>query len=78
MSVTTNGTTQQTPFGREARSFDGKRVINYFKDGHVGVIEMADPPANTYTHEMMRQIDEAVLDARLRFRRRSDLAHRKR
>lgn len=54
----------QTPFGREQRSFDGKRVINYWKEGHVGVIEMDDPPANTYTHEMMRQIDEAVLDAR--------------
>lgn len=65
MSTTTNGsTTQATPFGREARSFDGKRVINYWKDGHVGFIEMDDPPANTYTHEMMRQLDEAILDAR--------------
>ncbi|TAM88274.1 enoyl-CoA hydratase/isomerase family protein [bacterium] len=54
----------QTPFGRESRPFDGKRVINYSKDGHVAVIEMCDPPANTYTHEMMRQLDEAVLDAR--------------
>ncbi len=25
---------------------------------------MDDPPANTYTHEMMRQLDEAILDAR--------------
>ncbi|HUZ49691.1 MAG TPA: enoyl-CoA hydratase/isomerase family protein [Candidatus Dormibacteraeota bacterium] len=57
-------TTQQTPFGREARAFDGKRVINYWKDGHIGFIEMDDPPANTYTHEMMRQLDEAILDAR--------------
>lgn len=65
MSTTVNGTAaQQTPFGREQRSFDGKRVINYWKDGHVGVIEMDDPPANTYTHEMMRQLDEAILDAR--------------
>jgi enoyl-CoA hydratase/carnithine racemase len=64
MSVTTNGTGQATPFGREARAFDGKRVINYWKDGHVGFIEMNDPPANTYTHEMMRQLDEAILDAR--------------
>ncbi len=57
-------TVQQTPFGREARAFDGKRVINYWKDGHIGFIEMDDPPANTYTHEMMRQLDEAILDAR--------------
>ena len=71
MSVTANALRQaqddkkkETPFGREAREFDGKRVINYFKEGHVGVIEMDDPPANTYTHEMMRQLDEAILDAR--------------
>jgi enoyl-CoA hydratase/carnithine racemase len=64
MSTTVNGATQQTPFGREARKFDGKRVINYSKEGHVAVVEMDDPPANTYTHEMMRQLDEAILDAR--------------
>jgi enoyl-CoA hydratase/carnithine racemase len=65
MSTTVNGSASvQTPFGREQRAFDGKRVINYSKDGHVGVIEMDDPPANTYTHEMMRQLDEAILDAR--------------
>ena len=64
MTTTANGTTQTTPFGREEREFKGKRVINYSKDGHVALIEMNDPPANTYTHEMMRQIDEALLDAR--------------
>ncbi len=65
MSTTVNGTAaQQTPFGREQRALEGKRVINYSKDGHVAVIEMDDPPANTYTHEMMRQLDEAILDAR--------------
>ncbi len=64
MSTTVNGAAQQTPFGREARPLDGKRVINYWKDGHVAFVEMDDPPANTYTHEMMRQLDEAILDAR--------------
>ncbi|MDQ2663211.1 MAG: enoyl-CoA hydratase/isomerase family protein [Candidatus Eremiobacteraeota bacterium] len=65
MSTTVNGTsTQTTPFGREQRAFEGKRVINYTKDGHVAVLEMDDPPANTYTHEMLRQMDEAILDAR--------------
>lgn len=59
-----NGTAAQTPFGREARAFSAKRVIETSKDGHVAVIEMNDPPANTYTHEMMRQLDEAILDAR--------------
>jgi enoyl-CoA hydratase len=62
--MSSNGTATQTPFGREARELSGKRVINYWKDGHIGFIEMDDPPANTYTHEMMRQLDEAILDAR--------------
>jgi len=56
--------TQHTAFGRETRPFEGKRVINSWKDGHVAFVEMDDPPANTYTHEMMRQLDEAILDAR--------------
>jgi len=63
--TTTNGPAAQvTSFGREARGFDGKRVVRYEKDGHIALIEMDDPPANTYTHEMMRQLDEAILDAR--------------
>ncbi|MDQ6823413.1 MAG: enoyl-CoA hydratase/isomerase family protein [Candidatus Eremiobacteraeota bacterium] len=64
MTTTANGAPQQTQFGREAREHQGKRVINYSKDGHVAIIEMEDPPANTYTHEMLRQMDEAILDAR--------------
>lgn len=64
MTTTANGAQQQTPFGREARKHEGKRLIQYSKDGHVAVIEMDDPPANTYTHEMLRQMDEAILDAR--------------
>ncbi|MBV8374418.1 MAG: enoyl-CoA hydratase/isomerase family protein [Candidatus Eremiobacteraeota bacterium] len=63
MTTTADGKTQ-TPFGREARALDGKRVINYWKDGHAAFIELDDPPANTYTHEMMRQLDDAILDAR--------------
>ncbi|TAM61770.1 enoyl-CoA hydratase/isomerase family protein [bacterium] len=55
---------QQTPFGRDSRPFEGKRVVNYHKDGHLAILELCDPPANTYTHEMMRQLDDAVLDAR--------------
>jgi len=65
MSTTVNGAAaQQTPFGRDARPFDGKCVINVVRDGHVAIFELDDPPANTYTHEMMRQLDEAILDAR--------------
>jgi enoyl-CoA hydratase len=42
-----------------------KQLINYRTDGGVAIIEMADPPANTYTYEMNRQLDEAILKARM-------------
>lgn len=41
-----------------------RTLVNYRADGGVAVIELIDPPANTYTHEMMRQLDEAILKAR--------------
>src|SRR5438045_5153172 len=42
-----------------------KQLINYRTDEGVGVIEMNDPPANPYTYEMNRQLDEAILKARM-------------
>ena len=42
-----------------------KKLINYRKESGVAVIEMFDPPANTYTYEMNRQLDEAILQARM-------------
>ena len=38
-----------------------KQLINYRTDAGVAVIELCDPPANTYTYEMNRQLDEAIL-----------------
>jgi enoyl-CoA hydratase len=39
-------------------------LVHYeVKDG-VAYLTFDDPPANTYTHEMMRQLDEAILKAR--------------
>jgi enoyl-CoA hydratase len=40
------------------------RINVSLADG-VFVIELNDPPANTYSYEMMREIDEAVLAARM-------------
>ena len=41
-----------------------KTLIHYeVKDG-VAYLTLDDPPANTYTHEMMRQLDNAILEAR--------------
>ena len=42
-----------------------KQLINYRVEQGVAVIEMNDPPANTYTYEMNRQLDEAILKARM-------------
>src|SRR5215475_3063448 len=42
-----------------------KPLINYRTDLGVAVIEMNDPPANTYTYEMNRQLDDAILRARM-------------
>ena len=39
--------------------------IRYTAADGVATIELADPPANTYSYEMMREIDAAVLDARM-------------
>src|SRR3954454_2531668 len=42
-----------------------KQLVNYRTDGGVAVIEMCDPPANTYTYEMNLQMDAAILKARM-------------
>ena len=42
-----------------------KQLIHYRNDNGVAVIELCDPPANTYTYEMNRQLDDAILKARM-------------
>src|SRR5687767_15833198 len=39
-------------------------LVRYRKEGHIAIFELDDPPANTYTHEMMRQLDDCILRAR--------------
>lgn len=39
--------------------------IAYTVADGVGTIELNDPPANTYSYEMMRELDEAILSARM-------------
>ena len=47
------------------QAVEQKQLINYAVDAGVGTIEMSDPPANTYTYEMMQQLDAAILQARM-------------
>src|SRR5512142_1270300 len=42
-----------------------KTLIQYRTDAGVAIITLDDPPANTYTYEMNRQLDEAILKARM-------------
>jgi len=42
-----------------------KQLVRYSVDAGLAVIELSDPPANTYSYEMMRQLDEAILSARM-------------
>ena len=42
----------------------GAEIVRYRAEDGIAVIEMDDPPANTYTYAMMRQLDDAVLKAR--------------
>jgi enoyl-CoA hydratase/carnithine racemase len=41
-----------------------KQLVDYWTDGGVAVIQLNDPPANTYTYELNRQLDDAILKAR--------------
>ncbi len=39
-------------------------LVEYHAEGGVALITLNDPPANTYSYAMMRQLDDAILRAR--------------
>ena len=41
-----------------------RTLVHYQVREGVAYLTLDDPPANTYTHEMMRQLDESILKAR--------------
>src|SRR4029453_17288335 len=41
-----------------------RTLVHYEVKEGVAYLTLDDPPANTYTHEMMRQLDDAILQAR--------------
>ena len=41
------------------------KLVDYIVDNGIAIITINDPPANTYTYEMMRDLDDAILEARL-------------
>src|ERR1700674_1833645 len=46
-------------------AIEQKTLIHYGVEAGVAIIEMDDAPANTYTYEMMQQLDTAILRARM-------------
>jgi len=42
-----------------------RNLVEYNVDGGVATITLSDPPANTYSYEMMQQLDARILEARM-------------
>src|SRR5918993_517919 len=40
-------------------------LIDYSVEAGVALVTLNDPPANTYSYEMMQQLDERILEARM-------------
>ena len=49
---------------QETQDADGN-LVRYRADGGVAVLTLNDPPANTYSYEMMGELDRAILAARM-------------
>ena len=43
----------------------GKQLIGYEVKDSVGLLTLNDPPANTYSYEMMQELDACILKARM-------------
>jgi len=48
-----------------AQTLEQKFLVRYRAENGIAVIELDDPPANTYSYEMMQQFDAAILRARM-------------
>jgi enoyl-CoA hydratase len=51
--------------GGRAATEEGRTLVRYRAERGVAVLTLNDPPANTYSYEMMRQLDQCVLEARM-------------
>ena len=49
----------------EARAADARTLVQYQAADGVALLTLNDPPANTYSYEMMQQLDRAILAARM-------------
>jgi len=42
-----------------------KELVQYNANNGIAILTLNDPPANTYSYEMMQQLDRAILNARM-------------
>jgi enoyl-CoA hydratase/carnithine racemase len=49
----------------EAQMTSTGDLVQYHAQNGIAVLTLSDPPANTYTHEMMLALDSAILKARM-------------
>jgi enoyl-CoA hydratase len=49
----------------EANASEAGRLVQYNVENGVAVLTLNDPPANTYTYEMMQELERAILTARM-------------
>lgn len=47
------------------QAVEDKKLVHYGVEDGVAILELDDPPANTYSYEMMQQLDAAILRARM-------------
>ena len=47
------------------QAVEQKELLHYQVENGIAILEMDDPPANTYTYEMNRELDDCILKARM-------------
>jgi enoyl-CoA hydratase/carnithine racemase len=55
----------QSAISNDMTDASAKNLIDYVVKDGIAVLVLNDPPANTYSYEMMQQLDRAVLTARM-------------
>jgi len=42
-----------------------RELVEYCAEGGIAILTLSDPPANTYSYDMMQQLDARILEARM-------------
>ena len=43
---------------------EGGKMVEYRVDNGIALLELNRPPVNSYTHELLRELDDALIQAR--------------